>query len=140
MRQRMSTIEYKDIAQFICGRYGGKKVVEIGVGRLHEIARMISGCVDLTVTDIEPVGQGSGLRFVQDDVFQPDMDIYMNAGLIYSIRPPIEMQGAMGAIAERVGSDMVIRPLGTEDVLGHGRLVNFGKARFYFYDVSQQDA
>lgn len=136
----MSTIEYKDIAQFICDNYSGRKVIEVGVGRRHEVAQMINGCVDLTVTDIEPVAHGSGVRFVMDDVFEPDMDIYMNAGLIYSIRPPIEMQGAIGVIAEQVGSDMVIRPLGTEDVLGHGRLVNFGKARFYFYDVLQQDA
>lgn len=136
----MSTIEYKDIAQFICDNYSGRKVVEVGVGRRHEIARMINGSVDLTVTDIEAVGHGSGVRFVRDDVFEPDMDVYVNAGLIYSIRPPIEMQGAIGAIAEQVGSDMMIRPLGTEDVLGNGRLVNFGTARFYLYNVSQQDA
>ncbi len=64
------------------------------------------------------------------------MDLYRGASLLYSIRPPLEMQLAMGRAAARVGADVLIRPLGDEvaELPGFSRrLVNAGEARFYLF-------
>jgi len=66
------------------------------------------------------------------------MGIFKNATLIYSIRPPIDMQEAMAKIAKEVGSDLLIRPFGSEKadldrICKLCTLVNYNKARFYIY-------
>jgi uncharacterized UPF0146 family protein len=76
------------------------------------------------------------VALVQDDVFSPRIELYRTASLIYSIRPPLEMQLAMGSIALQVGADILIRPLGDEiaEIKGFSRrLVNLGQARFYLF-------
>ncbi|MFZ3383566.1 MAG: UPF0146 family protein, partial [Candidatus Methanoperedens sp.] len=66
------------------------------------------------------------------------MGIYRNASLIYAIRPPIDLQDAIAAIAREVGADLIIRPFGSEkaDLIKYFKeysLVNYKKARFYLY-------
>ena len=73
-----------------------------------------------------------------DDIFKPDMGIYRNASLIYAIRPPIDLQDAIAAIAREVKADLIIRPFGNEkaDLIKYFKeysLVNYQKARFYLY-------
>ena len=40
----------------------------------------------------------------KDDIFAPRMELYLGASLLYSIRPPLELQIAMGEVASRVGA------------------------------------
>ena len=77
-----------------------------------------------------------GMRVEKDDVFAPRMELYQGASLLYSIRPPLELQIAMGDLAARVGADVLIRPLQDEvaELPGFARrLVNAGEARFYLF-------
>jgi len=128
--------DYKDIAEYIINNYKNK-VVEIGVGSLPQVALLLRDKLDVVVTDINDQ-RYAGVRFCRDDIFKPDMGIYRNASLIYSIRPPIDLQDAIAATAKEAGADLIIRPFGSEKAdLGkyfkEYSLVNYKKARFYLY-------
>ncbi len=130
-----------DLARFILSRYSGK-VVEVGVGRVPEIALLLSPNMTVVATDREARTVG-GLAVIEDDIFSPKMDLYQGATLLYSIRPPLEMQIAMGRIALDIGADVIVRPLADEvaSIPGYSRtLVNFGEARFYLFTPSSREA
>ncbi len=123
-----------DIVKFIKENYFGK-VVEIGVGLNYNVATKLSEYVKVIVSDIIDINQiDQKIRsiYVKDDISDPHLSIYMGASLIYSIRPPIEIQTDILNLADKVGSDTLIRPLGSEVVKDvRLKLKNFGRAAFY---------
>jgi uncharacterized UPF0146 family protein len=125
----------KDLAQFIGKNYSGR-VVEIGAGHVLEVALHLASLGrDVLITDREERYLG-GIHIEKDDIFMPRLDLYQGASLIYSIRPPLELQLAMGILAARLGTDILIRPLNDEvaELPGFSRrLVNAGEARFYIF-------
>ncbi|VVB93351.1 Uncharacterised protein [uncultured archaeon] len=130
-----------DLAEYIIMNYG-KKVVEVGVGSLPQVALLLKNTMEVIVTDVklQPVfnGKYAGIRYCMDDIFNPDISIYNNASLIYSIRPPVDIQEAIAKTAKEVGADLLIRPFGNErGELGsfykNYTLMNYKKARFYLY-------
>ena len=62
------------------------------------------------------------------------MKIYENTDLIYSIRPPSELQPYLVKLANKINAQLIIKPLTNED-LNTGKvkmkLKNFKKASFY---------
>jgi uncharacterized protein len=135
----MSIIGYEDIAGFIRLSYpGGARLVEVGVGGHPEVARLLQSDFEVICTDVTETGP-EGVRYVKDNIFKPDIALYQGASLIYSIRPPIDMQDCLAIVAKRVGADLLIRPFSSEraDLKKHFRnfrVVNHGSAAFYFYD------
>jgi uncharacterized UPF0146 family protein len=126
-----------DLARFILARYSGK-VVEVGVGSVPEVALLLAPHLEVLATD-KAAGIVGGLFVVEDDVFSPDPDLYRGASLLYSIRPPLEMQLAMGRLASEVGAELIVRPLADEVAAIPGfyrSLVNEGEARFYLFTPS----
>lgn len=126
----------KDLAEYILRNYRNK-VVEVGVGSRPEVALLLKNSIEVVVTDIKEQ-EFVGIRFYIDDIFHPDINIYKNASLIYSIRPPIELQEAMARVASSIGADLIIRPFGNQiaDLSRYFRkciLLNYKKARFYLY-------
>jgi uncharacterized UPF0146 family protein len=125
----------EDLAEFI-GKYYSGRIVEVGAGHESAVARLLlAHGLDVVLTD-----RGErlldGMRVEKDDVFAPRMELYQGASLLYSIRPPLELQIAMGDVAARVGADVLIRPLQDEvaELTGFERkLVNVGEARFYLF-------
>lgn len=137
----------EDIITYITERYETvKKIVEVGVGRLPLIAVGLKRRLpntEVVVTDVneqalDEVRRSSPeLEVVYDDAFDPDLTLYKGSSLIYLIRPPPELQIAAVEIARRVGSDVIIRPLGGDCCVAgrhfrHFRLVNFRKTIFYY--------
>ena len=124
-----------DLAEFIAKNYPGR-VVEVGVGYLPHVARKLMDMgLDVILTDKEE-RLLEGMKVKKDDIFAPCQEIYQGAALIYSIRPPQEMQLALGEVAAAVGADLLVRPLQDEvaDLPGFRRtLVNHGQARFYLF-------
>ena len=124
-----------DLAEFIARNYSGR-VVEVGVGYFPPVARrLLELGLDVLLTDREERFL-EGMRVKKDDIFSPRQEIYQGASLIYSIRPPLEMQIALGELATGVGADIIVRPLQDElaELAGFGRrLVNYGQARFYLF-------
>ncbi len=126
-----------DLAQFIAGNYSGR-VVEVGAGYFAEVALTLRARgLDVVLTDKEERLLGS-LRVEKDDIFSPCLELYRGASLLYSIRPPLEMQLAMGQLASLIGADVLVRPLMDEvtELPGFGRrLVNSGEARFWLFSA-----
>ena len=123
----------RDLAKFILKNYSGK-VVEIGAGRILDVALRLRS-LEIVATDIQGCFTGA-IRVERDDIFSPNKKIYRGASLIYSIRPPMELQIAIGELAFEIGADVLIRPLDDEVVDLHGfskNLVNMGEARFYLF-------
>jgi uncharacterized UPF0146 family protein len=130
----VDVVDSDDIVKFIKNNYFGK-VVEIGVGLQYNVAIKLSEYVKVIVSDIIDINQIDkkiSSMYVKDDISNPRLSIYKGASLIYSIRPPIEIQTDIINLAYKVGSDALIRPLGSEIVKDvRLKLKNFGKAAFY---------
>ena len=122
-----------EIAEFILKNYSGK-VVEVGMGFVDDVASRLKP-LDVVATDSSSYIVG-GMQIEKDDIFSPRMGLYTGASLLYSIRPPLEVQLAMGILALKIGADVLIRPLGDEvaDLPGFARsLINAGEASFYVF-------
>jgi len=126
----------EDIAEYILNNYRDK-VVEVGVGSLPHVAMLLKDKLDVVVTDVNEKSY-AGIKFFRDNIFAPNIGIYRNASLIYSIRPPVDMQEAMAKVAKEAGADLLIRPFGNEKAeleryFKECKLVNYRKARFYLH-------
>ena len=71
---------------------------------------------------------------IRDDITNPNLDLYRDTDIIYSIRPPSELQPYLVKLALETGSQLIIKPLTNED-LNTGKvkmkLKNYKKASFY---------
>ncbi len=117
-----------EIAEFIERNYKGK-VVEVGVGRNYIIADYLAKKgFEVVTTDLNPFRDST----VKDDITNPNIAIYRGSSLIYSIRPPYEIQGDIVKVAGYVGCDAIIYPLKNEIIRG-GKLINFKGTSFYIF-------
>lgn len=125
---------WQDFEEYILGEADGKnvKIAEIGVGKFDRIANSLNERENITIikTDISP----KDATVIRDDITNPDIDIYKDVDIIYSIRPPSELQPHLVRLAQKIDSQLIIKPLTNED-LNTGRakmkLKNFKKASFY---------
>ncbi len=125
---------WNDFANFILNEVDDKeyKIVEVGVGKFLEISEILSSKENITLirTDINPKDS----TVIKDDITKPNMKIYENTDLIYSIRPPSELQPYLIKLANKINAQLIIKPLTNED-LNTGKvkmkLKNFKKASFY---------
>lgn len=125
---------WNDFGDYILGEAGtdNVKIAEVGVGKFDMIANMLSERENITLikTDILPKDS----TVIKDDITNPNIDLYRNTDIIYSIRPPSELQPYLVSLALEVDSQLIIKPLTNED-LNTGRvkmkLKNFRKASFY---------
>ena len=110
------------------------KIVEIGVGRFQTISKNLSQNenIELVMTDISPANED----IIEDDVFNPNMSIYENADILFSIRPPAEIQDAIMKIRDKLDCTLIIKPLFNEDLsikTSKLKLKNYNRASFYIY-------
>ena len=125
---------WDDFAEYILSEVGEKrvKIAEIGVGKFDKISDELSKHENITVikTDILPKDS----TVIEDDVTNPNLDLYDGVDIIYSIRPPGELQPYLVRLAQKIDSQLIIKPLTNED-LNTGKvkmkLKNFRKASFF---------
>ena len=86
--------------------------------------------ITLIKTDINPKDE----TIIKDDITNPNLELYENTDLLYSIRPPSELQPYLVTLANKINCQLIIKPLTNED-LNTGnvkmKLKNFKKASFY---------
>jgi len=123
---------WKDFSEYIITNYRDvSKIVEVGVGNFPRVALTLQEHLnmDIIMTDIKPYHP----MVTVDDINDPDLDIYSGASLIYSIRPPEELQKSIKNVADTVGADIIIKPFLTESFSHDNKfkLVNYKTAIFY---------
>ena len=83
---------WQDFKDYILDEIGEKptKIAEIGVGKFSMIADELEKKENITLikTDINP----ADASVIRDDITDPDMGLYEGTDIIYSIRPPSELQ------------------------------------------------
>lgn len=103
---------YKGLVNYIAERY--TSAVEIGIGHFPDVAFALQDKgIKVFATDIIPFYY-DGLIVKTDDVMKPEINVYSNVELIYSLRPPSELIPFMLQLAKRLKSDLIIKPLHSE--------------------------
>lgn len=123
---------WKDFSEYIITNYkDASKIVEVGMGNFPRVALTLQEHLnmDIIMTDIKPYHP----TVTVDDINDPDLEIYKGASLIYSIRPPEELQKPIKTVADTVGADIIIKPFLTESFLNDKKfkLINYKTAIFY---------
>lgn len=104
------------LTEFIKDNYS-KMIVEVGCGTFSAVAVALRPFFKVTATDlleIDAVDCRLAPIYVKDDVTCPVLRVYQGASLIFSSRPPLEIQSSILAISERIGADALIKPFGSE--------------------------
>ena len=114
------------------------KFVEIGIGNNTLCAeKLAADGFSVRASDIRsglPIDESSGIVFRSDDIFEPDLDFYRGADLIYSIRPGIEMVPSMISIAKAVDCDLIVYHLGCEIYGSGGEIIDIGDVILHRYN------
>ena len=131
---KLMTTMWHNFAEYILNECETRevKIAEIGVGKFSQIADILNEHENITIikTDISP----ADATVIKDDITNPDMKLYEGTDIIYSVRPPSELQPYIADLSKKTGSLLIIKPLTNED-LNTGRvkmkLKNYKKASFY---------
>jgi uncharacterized protein len=113
------------VGTYIAGHYAS--AVEVGVGNNPGAAGIIHDAgVPVRCTDIRDFPVPAGVPFTVDDIFEPDPAIYAGTGVIYAIRPGVEMVPSLIALARQVGCDLLVYHLGFESYGDGGERIDCG--------------
>ncbi|MGX8694188.1 MAG: UPF0146 family protein [Methanobrevibacter sp.] len=125
---------WQDFGEYILNEVGDNEVTiaEIAVGKFDKIAQMLSEKDNITLikTDISPDNES----IIKDDITNPNLELYNDVDIIYSIRPPSELQPYLVKLAEKIDAMLIIKPLTGEELNTPRvkmKLKNFKKASFY---------
>jgi hypothetical protein len=112
------------------------RICEIGVGKFTQVFDYLNkqDNIEIIKTDISP----NDSTVVKDDVTRPNLKLYENLDMIYSIRPPSELQPYIIDLALKTKTKLIIKPLFNEDINTKNvklTLKNYKKASFYTLGV-----
>lgn len=129
---------WENITEYITKNYNeSTKIVEVGVGRIFKPSSILKDKLpntEIVLVDIHPANE----NVIMDDICTPTDKIYENSDLIYSIRPPEELQKSILKLGIKYKTDIIIKPLFTEEInyelQNRFKLVNYKKTAFYIYE------
>ena len=136
----------ENISKYIINYIKNKKgniekscIVEVGVGYYLNVAKILKSYgINVIVVDIkEDVierAKREGLNGQVDDIFNPKLEIYKHADLIYSIRPPRDLQYQLLKLSKRYKVPLIIRPLSGEFVVDGLKLINYRGEVLYIHE------
>ncbi|ACV24434.1 UPF0146 family protein [Methanocaldococcus fervens] len=112
-----------------------KKITEVGIGFKFDVARELNNYFNLIVVDINEKAVKKakllGLNAYKDDLFNPNINLYEDVDLIYSIRPPRDLQPYILELSEKINANLIIRPLLNETPIKELKLKNYKGEVFY---------
>jgi len=89
--------------------------VEVGVGNRPAVATALAAAgVAVTATDVVPREVPGDVRFVVDDVTDPEPGVYDDADVLYALNLPPELHRPFVAVARQHGAAAVFTTLGAE--------------------------
>jgi len=132
----------KYILEYIKDRKGHPEnthVVEVGVGYYLKVAKTLRDHgLDVTVIDVKrdviERARREGLNGQLDDVFNPRLKIYRYADLLYSIRPPRDLQYQLLRLSREYRVPLIVRPLSGEFPVEGLKLINYRGEVLYLHD------
>ena len=90
-------------------------LVEVGVGSRPGVAAALADRGrTVTATDVHERDVPAGVRFVRDDVTDPDPAVYREADAVYALNCPPELQRPLLAAARAAAADCLFTTLGTD--------------------------
>ncbi|KAA9399900.1 hypothetical protein Har1130_02110 [Haloarcula sp. CBA1130] len=88
-------------------------VVEVGVGNHPDIAEQLAERgVDVTATDIVERAVPEGVRFIIDDVLNPDLSVYSGCDIVFARNLPPELHRPTLTVADAVEAAFWFTTLG----------------------------
>ncbi|WP_455645107.1 UPF0146 family protein [Methanosphaera sp.] len=126
---------WENFSDYIIQNYANSdKIVEVGVGKILEPSTLLKQKLPKTTINLVDINP-SDKTIIKDDITKPTSEIYENADLIYSIRPPEELQVDIFKLSEKFNCDILIKPLFTEEInykfQNKIKLVNYKKMALY---------
>ena len=89
------------------------RVVEVGIGRRTDVAAaLVDRGVEVIATDVHDRESPANVRFVRDDIVDPDPDIYVDADAIYALNLPPELHRPALDVAREADADLLFTTLG----------------------------
>ena len=90
-------------------------LVEVGIGSRPGVAAALADRGrTVTATDVHGRDVPAGVRFVRDDVTDPDPAVYRGADAVYALNCPPELQRPLSAAARTADADCLFTALGTD--------------------------
>ena len=91
------------------------RLVEVGVGVRPAVAVGLAerGC-RVVATDVHDRSVPGPVRFVRDDVTDPDLAVYRGADAVYALNCPPELQRPLADVAEAAGAACLFTTLGAD--------------------------
>ncbi len=125
---------WEDLGEFILNLKQKKtiNIAEIGIGKFDKTYNYLNSFDDVEIIKIDIAPYDNSV--IYDDITNPNLNLYKNMDVIYSIRPPSEIQPYLIDLKERVNCTLIIKPLYNEDLnIGKSnmKLKNYKKASFY---------
>jgi uncharacterized UPF0146 family protein len=121
---------YKGLVNYIACRYSN--AIEIGIGHFPDVAfSLLQKGMRVFATDIRSL-EYSGLKVIMDDIIEPDLSLYIDTDLIYSLRPPPELIPYTIKLARRLSTDLIIKPLSSDYL--EGQLIRHGNTTFFLWN------
>ncbi|USZ69311.1 UPF0146 family protein [Halorussus salilacus] len=92
---------------------GFETLVEVGIGRRTDVAAALADAgKTVTATDVHVREVPAGVRFVEDDLWDPDPAVYRDADAIYALNLPPELHGPAREAARRADAALLFTTLG----------------------------
>ncbi|WP_423792739.1 UPF0146 family protein [Methanocaldococcus indicus] len=119
--QKSKIMIFMDIASFIynfCKENKIKNICELGIGYYFDVALFLNKEFNLLVVDRNEdcikKALSHGLNGKIDDIFSPNLNIYEDVELFYSIRMPYDLQIYALELAKKLSVPFILKPLSNE--------------------------
>ncbi|MDK2870550.1 MAG: uncharacterized protein PWP39_1785 [Pyrococcus sp.] len=114
-------------------------IVEVGVGFYLKVAKKLKEYgLNVIVVDInrEAIRNAmkEGIPGFVDDIFNPNLKIYLKAGAIYSIRPNPEIMRALLSLAKKIKVPLYVVPLSGDVPPREMKLINYKGISVYVWE------
>ena len=129
---------WQDFADYILSQCDKNptRICEVAVGKFTQVHDYLDSQenIEIIKTDISP----NDPTVIKDDITNPNLGLYKDLDIIYSIRPPSELQPYIINLAIKTNTKLIIKPLFNEDINSRRiklKLKNYKKASFYTLGV-----
>ncbi len=94
------------------------ELIEVGVGDRPDVAAALTerGC-HVTATDLYDRTVPAPVRFVRDDVTDPDLEVYAGVDAVYALNCPPELQGPLAGTAAAADAECLFTTLGSDPAI-----------------------